>query len=422
MVRRMLRICKHSQGFTLVEMIVVMAVFLIILAIAAQSFNTIVTQASKFTKIEESNIEGVIGLEVMRHDLEQMGFGLPWQFKTNPLSYDESTVAHPSTNDTDSSHNGKPPRAFVGLDGFSNFSSDFIGVKGTTVGSTKASQRWTYIPFRQSFQNLSSRPITWPSNNLQDTVPRDSVIVIRSNFNDPGDDHLLLDSGGIFFSNYYTNGDFVDDFLPATDQQAHMVYGIVNSKNNQPRMPFNRADFFIKVPNSSTTGNSLPLFCGQGTGTLYKATVNHNNTSGTSGGGYNYIPLLDCVADMQVVLGWDTSDGGNANSVDAYSSLPKLSDGSVSATNSAASSIQGWLTDPKGIREHLKMIKVYILAQEGKLDRGYTYPKASIVVGDVDSGEKFLTREYTFTSAQRQYHWKLYRIIVRPKNLVSNQR
>ena len=186
-------------------------------------------------------------------------------------------------------------------------------------------------------------------------------------------------------------------------------------------MPFNRADFFIKVPVSSTTGNAQPLFCGPLTGTLYKATVNHNNNSGTSGGGYNYTPLLDCVADMQVVLGWDTSDGGSANSVNAYSSLPLLSDGSVIATNSAASSIQGWLKDPKGIREHLKMIKVYILAQEGKLDTSYTYPNATIIVGN-DSGETSMTRQYTFTTAQRQYHWKLYRIIVRPKNLVSNQR
>ena len=45
------------------------------------AFNTIITNSSKSSKIEESNIEGMIGLEMMRHDLEQMGFGLPWGFE-----------------------------------------------------------------------------------------------------------------------------------------------------------------------------------------------------------------------------------------------------------------------------------------------------------------------------------------------------
>jgi prepilin-type N-terminal cleavage/methylation domain-containing protein len=414
---------RGQQGFTLIELVVSMGVFIIILMIAGQSFNNIVTQASKFSKSEESNIEGVIGLEVMRHDLEQMGFGLPWLFKTPTITYDESTLADPSTNDTDSSHNGVPPRAFVGLNGFANYSSDFIAVKGASVGSTKASQRWTYIPFHNYSANpRESRPVSWPSNNLQASSPADRVIVIRSNFNDPTDDHLLMDSGGVFFSNYYTNGNFADDFLPTTDQQTHMVYGIVNSSNNQPRMPFNRADFFIKVPDA-TTGSALPQFCAPRTGVLYKATVNHNNNSGTSGGGYTYIPLLDCVADMQVVLGWDTSDGGLANNVNAYSSLPNKADSTVSATPaSAVANIQTWLTDPKGIREHLKMIKVYILAQEGKRDPGYTYPNPAIVVGDAGLGETFMTRSYALSADQRQYRWKLYRIVARPKNLLNNQR
>ncbi len=40
------------------------------------------------------------------------------------------------------------------------------------------------------------------------------------------------------------------------------------------------------------------------TGILYKTTVNHAD------GKLTYIPVLDCVLDMQVVLGWDLNGDG----------------------------------------------------------------------------------------------------------------
>jgi hypothetical protein len=119
---------------------------------------------------------------------------------------------------------------------------------------------------------------------------------------------------------------------------------------------------------------------------------------------------------MQVVLGWDISAGGKAKSVSAYSNA----DGSVVTGSATSTDVQGWLASPQGIREHLKMVKVYILAQEGKRDTGLTYPSTSMVVGNPSNGETSLTSTYTFTTAQRQYRWKLYRVIVRPKNLANN--
>jgi hypothetical protein len=131
---------------------------------------------------------------------------------------------------------------------------------------------------------------------------------------------------------------------------------------------------------------------------------------------------------MQIVLGWDISDGGNAGEVNGYSTLPKKSDGSLSATPADASvAIQGWMKSAKGLREHLKVIKVYILAQEGKLDRTYTAPSTSIRVGpsasDLQENNGLSpVKIYTLTEPQTHYRWKLYRIVVRPKNLYSNQR
>ena len=432
------KVQHNEKGFTLLEMIITMSVFMFVIIIAAQTFNTVVTESAKISKSEESNIEGVIGLEVMRHDIEQTGFGLPWGILPgHTVTYSEADTTNWSADTTnyaktnDSAASPPVPRALVGFDAFadagSNLLGDFIGVKGSTVGRSKAAQLWNYIPY-QNFSTASgreSRPVAWPSNNL---VAGDKVIAIRNNFNNPDDDHLLVDSAGTFAFNYNTNGSIHDDFLPTDSLQTHMIYGI--ERDTALRMPFNRTDFFVKIPDATTTGDtSMPAFCAPGTGVLYRATVNH---AGALPGKYNYIPLLDCVANMQVVLGWSFNSGSEKlqDAIHAYSSMPNKTDYSVSTLSATAaalpattaSDIQGWLQDPKGIREHLKIIKIYLLVQEGKKDTRYTYPASSIVVGDQANGELTLTQQYTFTAEQRNYRWKLYKIIVRPKNLVSNQR
>ncbi len=410
----------------MVELIVVMAVFMVIIAVAAQTFNTIVTNSIKYSKSEESNIEGIIGLEVMRHDLEQMGFGLPWKFK--PDSTISSSEYSECENALGEELNDAPgiPRAFAGRDGYGEYGSDFIAVKASTLGVASTSLPWSYVPYHNysTASGGESRPVSWSSQNIQ---PGTKVIAIRSNFNDENDDHVLMENSGSYAFDYATDGTIDEAFLPETDQQTHLIYGI---SPTTPRMPFNRADYFINY--SSSGAPSPPDYCAENTGVLYKAVVNHST------GDYDYMPLLDCVADMQIVLGWDTSEQGKANNVDAYSSLP-TSDGTVTASPATATSwIKNWLTVsagdpekiPRNIREHLKVIKVYILAQEGRRSRYYTYPEPSMIVGkdcksaetaDIDCGSSF-TRSYTFSSEQRKFHWKLYRIIVRPKNLVSNQR
>jgi hypothetical protein len=77
------------------------------------------------------------------------------------------------------------------------------------------------------------------------------------------------------------------------------------------------------------------------------------------------------------------------------------------------------MESPEEIRNKLKYIKVYIMAQEGRKDTSYTN-NATIVVGDIGS----LTKSYDVSALAAKgwlnYRWKIYRIIVRPKNLVSN--
>ena len=70
------------------------------------------------------------------------------------------------------------PRPFVG---YNNISSAVIGVKASTVGTNKASQRWTYIPFQNySATPRESRPVNLGSNTPQ---PGDKVIALLTSFN-----------------------------------------------------------------------------------------------------------------------------------------------------------------------------------------------------------------------------------------------
>lgn len=444
---------NFQSGFTLIELLVSMGLFIVIMLIASQAFNKIITQSSLFSKMEESNIEGVIGLEVMRHDLTQMGFGLPWGWSarntntpystTSPgplelcetgaactgLTYAEVQSTLLGSNLNDAPH--RVPRAFVAHAMLGNFSSAYMAIKGTSLGRTKASQRWTYISFNNYSANpRESRPVAFASNNPQ---PSNMVLLVNSNSDSTYNlDHSLIVEPGssgtaTTVSNFSVSFNSIPaSYLPTETNPNFMVYGLTEDNSPDSRMPFNRADYFI---GQNLSGNVVPPFCAPRTGILYKAVVRHGSSTG---GAYDYLPLLDCVADMQIVLGWDSVDSRPVTDpknsrVDAYSSLPQVFDGTVSAVSlnsdisasAVAAKIKGWLSDPKGLREQLKVVKVYILAQDGKIDRNYKAPTTSIIVGDAAYGTSF-AKTYNLTTAQQQYRWKLYKIIVRPKNIVSN--
>jgi hypothetical protein len=207
---------------------------------------------------------------------------------------------------------------------------------------------------------------------------------------------------------YYAYSDIGFKHLSSASAGIYTVYGV--DPFTSLRFPFNRSDYFVARPSVTTT---IPSYCAPNTGILYKTTVNHD------GGGLTYIPILDCVLDMQVVLGWDWDNNGI---IDTYSNA----DGTVAAglvTNVTAALSQvnnNSITTTPNIRNNLKLVKVYIIAQNGKRDTGFT-TTSPLEVGD--AAEVSLTRPAGFSLAadQLNYRWKVYRIVVRPKNLLSNQ-
>jgi len=421
---------RNNRGFTLMEMVVVMAVFIVVIAISGDVFRTVLQQTSKLFRSEESNIEGIVGLEMFRHDLQQAGYGL----FTVPLcseytgeaasalasSFNEvaRTMDDPcDTSDSLVSVAGKrvPPRALVAGNSMAAVSdttsvsgssftiragSDYLALKGLTLDRNATSQKWTYLVKTSS----GVVPKTWPSKaeNLQGG---DRVLLMRRSISQAKKTLTIVPEetekwfytpfGNTAFGTYSTN---------MTD---YVLYGFSNT--NSPRMPFNRSDYFVARPSGA---DSVPALCAPNTGILYKATVNQD------GGKLNYLPLLDCVADMQVVFGWDLTIGSTATAgqdglIDTWTSP----DSNFRTGSAIKSDIDAAMADPELLSSALRVIKVYVLAQVGRMDPAYTSP-SPITVGD--TGETAITRSYALTSDMLHYRWKVYRIVVRPKNLMAN--
>ena len=410
---------KNQQGYTLIELLVVMVVFIVVIIIAGDAFKAVLTQSSKLFRSEESNIEGIVGLEMMRHDLQQAGYGLYTEPLVTPYT-GEATVSPASTfNEPDFA---SPPRAIVtgdnipigtqdtGSESGNSYTlaqgADYLAIKATSASRDSAAQKWTYLTHVPG--STETPPNIWPSQ-VENLATNDKVVLLQRKLSLATNSLTLVPDSSNDFYFSYSNVAFNNY---STNSRNYIIYGL--DGGGTIRMPFNRTDYFVARP---STANRMPTVCAPNVGELYKAVINQSD------GKLTYYPVLDCVADMQVVLGWDLRNGsspGTDGLIDTWSNAG----GSVVAQNNTAgfataAEVQAALADPVKIRTCLKVIKVYVLAQNGRKDPSYVSP-SPITVGDV--GEASLTRSYDVTAnGGSNYRWKLYRIIVRPKNLQSNQ-
>lgn len=393
---------RSSRGFTLVELIVVMAMFVIVIAVAGDTFTRIMKFSSQQAKTAESNIEGIVGLEMMRKDLASAGFGLPWSFQ-NTISYEEVNPGEGAREALAAVYNGIPNTEAQTdvpspVSGGNNVTpgdptklvegSDYLVLRATSLGAATAAQRWSFLNYTGATKPASLSPESWTRENLS---PTDWVSVIRVGLSGSFTKELVMN--GASFTTTYNN---LGSYGPNETKVTHYIYGIQDTSGGQPRMPFNRADYYARVP-SSTDANTLPRRCAPNTGMLFKALVRHSDGTVSS----TEAPLLDCVADVQVVYTLDSLSNGVTTETDSLSGLTA-----------------------RQVREQLKLIQVYVLTHEGGKDPLYTYPNQTIGVGPtVDgltsgSGRTFDLKNRIGTGWQ-QYRWKIYRVIVKPANLVQ---
>ncbi len=374
---------RKSAGFSIIELLVVMAILGFVLAATTDTFVNLLRSFKQQSKLAETNIEGIIGLELFRRDVENAGFGLAWVMPTT-VSYNEAAASPASTfNDCSGGVNCSAPRAILNgyngwIDtgtGFAN--SAYVVIKATNVSRNSSAQLWTYM--------TSSGVQTWPtptgvpstSENLQNS---DYVITLSPGLGN-GDTRTLENTGDTLLN--------VEAALPSTADlaQPKLVFGISSNPplTAAPRMPFNRADYYILGPPNSF----LPGGCAPNTGELVKAMISQTDGSRT-----DILPILDCVADMKVIFRLDTTGGGTINlTTDALTGM-----------------------SARDIRTQLKEVRIYILAQQGQKDTNYTSP-ASICVGEM-SGSTCVTPGHTYNFGTNiNYRWKLYTIVVQPKNV-----
>ncbi|MEW6569832.1 MAG: type II secretion system protein [Nitrospirota bacterium] len=389
---------KRQEGFSLIELMVAIAVFILVIAAAAGVFGPLVNQFKQQSKTAETNIEGIVGLELLRIDIEHAGHGLPWLFQ-NIINYNEAAAA-PANAFNDAPSN--LPRAIVSGNNvnYANImnGSDYLIIKSTVVSRNDTSQRWSYIAIDNDPTNdPDTETKAWGVEDLQNN---NRVIVIKPKVSETKFRQLVM-NGNTYFANYSATS-FPLEFAPTKPFEYFLIYGI--DPDTDPRMPFNRADYFVSTTN-------LPQRCATNTGVLEKVVVNQSD-----GGLTQFLPLLDCVADMQIIYRLDMDDNGEAGTyADADGSNVSSTDGG-NVTN-----VQQTMGDAELLRNRLKEIRVYVLAHEGQIDRFFTF--SGFTLGACPTcirvGEMGLGRDFDISTIPDylNYRWKVYTLVVRPQNL-----
>ncbi|MBU5613308.1 PulJ/GspJ family protein [Geomonas azotofigens] len=381
---------RGARGYSLVELIVVMLVFAVVMSLISISFNNIVRSAGQLGKRVETDIGGLIGLELMRGDLELAGFGLPYTLPSG-MNYTEApddlqlVPGYPEAKayNYNDSPSAAPTAYRIGSNvGFNG--SDYLVLKGTPLGASTVCRSWCYLNY--SATTRASR--VDPELKIGE---KDRAIVLRTGADRDGKPVRKLVASGNNFT-FFLDRELDKNFAPADRTGSYLVYGVARKDDADAwlNFPFNRSDYHI------TRKTDISTTCNAGTGTLYKTVIAQSGKTPVK------YPILDCAADMQVVLYMDTDQDGD---IDYH---PDPADHVFTA---------------KELREELKEIRVYILAQEGKKDPTYQYPDPAIRVGDKELEDRLghvwtsTMMSATFGADWRNYRWKLYTIVVQPKNL-----
>jgi len=361
----------------LLELLIVMGIFVIVITATSQMFVSLLSDYKQQSKITVTNIEGILGLEMMRRDIENAGYGLPWEGLPSAGAYAEVGAGGDAEAIALNDAPPNAPRAIVSRNDTGWHETDRLAVKAINVAMNSTSEHWNFL---YTTPAVATNVWTPAADNLLAT---DHVIVISQDANNR---RLLPYAGmGGGFSSTFSN---VASFS-ATRSDPSIVYGV--DPNTPLKMPFNRADFYVQPP---AVLSDLPRYCAAGTGVLYKAVIAHNST-----GFLAPQPLLECVADMQVAFIYD----GTGTLMQYFQDI----------SNSA-------LYSASQIRNQVKEVRVYILAQEGQRDRNYTYPNQVVRVGEIGGFTGDLGRDFDLNANitdWSHYRWKLYTLVVKPSNL-----
>lgn len=347
-------------GFTLVEILIALAVFGIILTGFFSAYLSQLKHTTYETRGAESEIELGIAKGVLQRDLELAGYGLADDY----IAVTSKTFA---------------PLAAWGNDGGTDNPDDLI-LAGTALSlKNRATQEWTYMS--------DSGPDFHVWDDVrQDVVPDDRVILME-----PSSKTLLAEGGEWLFQ--YNGSDAAPTAVTggaafSKDSVGTLAYALYGapSGGDEATQPYWTVRYYIG-------SGETPLGCADKSNSLLRAETDQFDTPKPDHGD----PLLACVLDMEIAFGLDT-DG----------------DGAIDTWDDGAKTSKDYAEET--LRKRLKEVKLYLLVQSGSRDKDYTFPLASIPVGETLEGTT-VGRSVTLTAEQRHYRWRMVTLTKTLRNL-----
>lgn len=358
-----------SRGFSLVELMVTMTIFGILMTGIFQAYIAQMKNTTREYGIAESDIDRQIGLGLLSRDMNMTGYGLADDY--NGLSF--------------------APRAVAATNG-SGAAGDTLTLMGTALGlQARQAQHWSYVESIPSGNYVRLKTWTDASGNLdqrENIEHNDRVILIEpsskkllTDTSTPPNWLFKFDQGGPSDTNPDNNQ--IVSWIPT---KGVVAYGLYKDGETVATQPFYAVRYYLSTINSGEPDHGL---CAPG---LFKLLRAESRTTAAPDSGDNIIP---CVADFQVAFGLDTN-----------------SDRRIDTWDNGGVTTAGY--DVPRLNRSVKEVRVYALVQIGKKDLLYTYPSATVQVGDAGIGTG---RTFTFSSAQRNYRWRVMQLVTSPRNL-----
>ncbi len=357
----------NKNAFTLVELIITIAIFTFILSIGLVLLKDQINLGSKESANLKTIQEGFVSDLILTKDIAMAGLGFP-------IEHNNFFVPIGVKNNTGS--NG----------------SDELYIRGTIISSGSFDYlKWSYT--KSPIEDLgggkykvevSIKPED-TSINYPDEIKNLFTLHFKPERKNKDYTHPFEENDKIIFLNADTKQLLSDNIYTIEEvDETSITFSPPSGKDldfnimpNKKALVFcigriNKDTFTNLVSDDNFTGYRLSTttqdFCAPGTRSLVRVY-------GSS------MPILDCVLNFQVQLKLDNENDWK-NIELTQTNHPYTSD---------------------YLKEHLKLIKVFIVKQFGKRDFNYTYPSNKISVAD---------KEINLTSEQRHYRWQTITLVV----------
>jgi len=308
----------NNKGLTLTELLVTIIIIIVVLGAAYLTYIKILKGFKRESENTATQIENIVGLEMLRLDLEHIGYGIPKDETAKIIEWDENNK---------------------------------ILTLRMTLNNTNQQTRGYLIAQCDSSNKLNILNITYDG---REDRTNNNVIVIKA------EDRKFFDKGTV-------SGSTITTSKTCEANKVYIAYPVSNNTNG-----CSLTNNYCEKITYKLSNENLIKRCNPNTYNLIRQVGD--------GGGE---PVLNCVADW--IVTFDTTDND--------------------------------LSTNDKIRANLKAVNVYILVQEGKYDREYTFnsPDLSGNSGDyklTDDGQALkLPQDY------QHYRWKVLKIKVKPMDL-----